>query len=249
MKTIDFSYFIERYITGEMDTTEKKWFEKELEGNESLRKEVILRKKVDRSLVNHDLISLRSKLADLEKVRRAKALSESSRKAVPIRYAAAFTGLMLLGTIMTLMLQNQGSEELFKKYYRPYEIITVSRSQNTAQGENLFSKATEFYSSGEFSRAAELFSEFLVSNPMRQDARFYQGMAEMETANYPVAIRSLTYLEAENNSLYQDKAMWYLSLCYLAMGDMDNAKKELHAISESKLNNYRSKAKKILRKL
>jgi len=249
MKTIDFSYFIERYITGEMDTTEKKWFEKELEGNEGLRKEVILRRKVDKSLVNHDLISLRSKLADLEKVRRAKAVSDGGRKSVPVRYAAVFTGLMLLGTIMTLMLQNQGSDELFKKYYNPYEIITISRSQNTAQGENLFNKATELYSRGEFSGAAELFSEFLVNNPMRQDARFFKGMAEMETENYPVAIKSLSYLEAENNGLYQDKAMWYLSLCYLAMGDLDNARTELHAISESKLNNYRSKAKKILRKL
>jgi len=41
MKTIDFSYFIERYNTGEMDTMEKKWFIKELEGNKALQKEVI----------------------------------------------------------------------------------------------------------------------------------------------------------------------------------------------------------------
>ena len=33
MKTIDFSYFIERYNAGEMNDDEKQWFRKELEGN------------------------------------------------------------------------------------------------------------------------------------------------------------------------------------------------------------------------
>ena len=37
MKTIDFSYFIERYNAGEMSESEKQWFLKELEGNEKLR--------------------------------------------------------------------------------------------------------------------------------------------------------------------------------------------------------------------
>jgi hypothetical protein len=33
MKTIDFSYFVERYNAGEMDQNERVWFKKELEGN------------------------------------------------------------------------------------------------------------------------------------------------------------------------------------------------------------------------
>ena len=38
MKTIDFSYFIERYNAGEMSDAEKLWFEKELEGDKNLQK-------------------------------------------------------------------------------------------------------------------------------------------------------------------------------------------------------------------
>ncbi len=47
MKTIDFSYFIERYNAGEMDEAEKQWFRKELRDNEKLRNEVELRSKTD----------------------------------------------------------------------------------------------------------------------------------------------------------------------------------------------------------
>ena len=54
MKTIDFSYFIERYNAGEMSEAEKQWFQKELEGNENLRKEVYLRKNTDKVLKNQE---------------------------------------------------------------------------------------------------------------------------------------------------------------------------------------------------
>ena len=58
MKTIDFSYFIERFNAGEMSEAEKQWFQKELEGNEKLRNEVSLRKRTDEILKNQNVISL-----------------------------------------------------------------------------------------------------------------------------------------------------------------------------------------------
>ena len=76
MKTIDFSYFIERYISGEMDEAEKQWFQKELKGNQKLRNEVDLRRKTDAILKNQDVINLRAKLNSIEKQRKA---------AVPVR--------------------------------------------------------------------------------------------------------------------------------------------------------------------
>ena len=69
MKTIDYSYFIEKYIAGEMEQTEKIWFEKELEGNESLQKDLLLRRKADVILERHDIVSLRNKLVSIEKAK------------------------------------------------------------------------------------------------------------------------------------------------------------------------------------
>jgi hypothetical protein len=71
MKTIDFSYFIERHIAGEMSDAEKQWFLKELDGNEKLRNEVNLRKRTDEILNNQNIMSLRSKLSEIEKNRSA----------------------------------------------------------------------------------------------------------------------------------------------------------------------------------
>jgi len=67
MKTIDFSYYIERFIAGEMSDTEKQWFLKELEANENLRHEVNLRKQTDEILKKKDVMTLRNKLSEIEK--------------------------------------------------------------------------------------------------------------------------------------------------------------------------------------
>lgn len=249
MKTIDFSYFIERYIAGEMEPTEKKWFEKELDGNENLRKEVILRKKVDQSLVNHDLISLRNKLADMEKNRRAKVQAVSGNKSAPIRYAAIFTGLLVVGTIFTMTFNNQSHDKLFSKYYQPFEIVTTSRSSSVLPEEQMFNMAAELFNNREFTEAASLFSELLKANPQRLDARFFHGMAEMEMENYPVALKSLSVVGSTKNTLYHDKAIWYLSLCYIATGDTENARSALKSIAASENNIYRAKARRILRHL
>jgi hypothetical protein len=70
MKTFDFSEYIERYNAGEMSDSQKKWFEKELEGNIILQNEVNLRKRTDEILENQNIISLRNKLSGIERRRK-----------------------------------------------------------------------------------------------------------------------------------------------------------------------------------
>ena len=50
MKTIDFSYFIERYNAGEMSDAEKEWFQKELKGMRIFGKKLFSERKLMRFL-------------------------------------------------------------------------------------------------------------------------------------------------------------------------------------------------------
>jgi tetratricopeptide (TPR) repeat protein len=233
-----------------MDQTEKRWFEKELDGNESLRKEVVLRRKVDNMMVNHDILSLRSKLADLERTRKEKAVSDNaSRRTMPIRYAAMVAGLMMIGTLLTLSLQNKSAEELFAGYYKPIVIETSARNASVQENEILLQKAEELYNSNNYSAAADCFRKFLENNPRRMDAHLYMGLSEMGNENYPSANSEFkTVLEGKAN-LFQDKARWYLSLSLLKTNDSDEAKLQLEAIANSDKSIYRKEARKILRKL
>jgi hypothetical protein len=141
MKTIDFSYFIERYNAGEMSEAEKQWFQKELEGNDKLRNEVHLRKRTDEILKNQNVISLRSKLSQIENQRKeVKQPVKKSKKTTYIRYAAVFAGLVLIGSITLFSGKNLSREKIMKQYYKAYEPPTSQRSAH-AETEADFSLA------------------------------------------------------------------------------------------------------------
>jgi hypothetical protein len=247
MKTIDFSYFIERYIASEMDQTEIKWFEKELEGNDTLQKEVMLRKKADHMMLNHDLISLRNKLAGLEKMRKEKLVESTGKKTLGIRYAAVFTGLILIGSLLMLLSRNQNPKALFDKNFSAYESTAGSRTVQVVADIH-FTRALQYYNDRDYANAEKNFGEFLKTNTENMQATLLYGVSEMETNNYPDAISSFSKIIRSEYNLYTDHAQWYLAGCYIATGKTAAAKQQLLAIKKSE-SIYRNKAARILRNL
>jgi len=247
MKTIDFSYFIERYIASEMDHTEIKWFEKELEGNDTLQKEVMLRKKADHMMLNHDLISLRNKLAGLEKMRKEKLVESTGKKALGIRYAAVFTGLILIGSLLVLVNRNQSPKALFDKNFSAYESPAASRTVQVV-ADIRFTSALKYYDGQDYDNAGKNFTEFLKTNSENMQATLLYGVSEMEIKNYPYAKSSFNKIIRSENNLYTDHARWYLALCNIATGETKVAKQQLLSIEKSE-SIYRNKARKILRNL
>src|SRR5512140_3128610 len=118
MKTIDFSYFIERYNACEMDEAEKLWFQKELDGNEKLRKEVELRKKTDAILKKQDVIGLRSKLTAIEKSRETEVYAKKRLMPGYFKYAAVLALLIAIGGLV-IFNNKQPDSDILEKYYKP----------------------------------------------------------------------------------------------------------------------------------
>jgi tetratricopeptide (TPR) repeat protein len=248
MKTIDYSYFIERYNAGEMDLVEKSWFEKELDGNESLQKELMLRKKIDNALINHDLINLRNKLAVLEKTRKEKLVEADRKKAIGIRFAAAVAGFIIIGSLIMLSRNHMSNNDtLYKNNFSAYEYQNISRS-DVLNSSPEFAKALQLYEANNYSQAATLFKEYLQSHPEDMPAQLVYGVTEMQNGNYPVAESSFRSVINDNDNLYIDNAQWNLALCYVATGQNTQAIKELNAIVNSE-SIFSKKAKKLLRQI
>jgi tetratricopeptide (TPR) repeat protein len=247
MKTIDFSNFIERYNAGEMDHIEKRWFEKELSGNDTLQNEVNFRKRVDNALIQHDLISLRNKLSVLEKNRKEKSVSSPGKKAIGIRFAAAVAALLVIGSIYILISGNNTRESLYNTNYEVYGINAASRSENGAADAE-FRSAIRMFSDLDYSGAAASLGNYLKSHPANMEARFIYGVSEMENQNFNGAISSFRKIIEHDNNLYLDKAQWYISLCYLKTGDLNETTRHLDAIINSE-SIYKVKAKRLLRKI
>ena len=121
MKTIDFSYFIERYLAGEMDDSERDWFKKEMEGNEKLQKEVEIRQRTDSILKKQDVLNLRTKLLSIEKQRDSSVKQIRHPRMAFYKYAAAIAVLLTVGTIALLSNRKIDNNAIIEKYSRAYE--------------------------------------------------------------------------------------------------------------------------------
>jgi len=247
MKTIDFSFFIERYNAGEMNEAERTWFEKELGNNIDLRKEVDIRKKTDKVLEDQAVIQLRNKLAAIESRRSVPDPVRKHPKYAVIRYAAIFIGLAIIGSLFIMMNRNMPSDEIFSKYYTSYDPAATSRSLQT--GENTdYKTAVEFYNVHDYRTAAIYFSKVIDKDPSHMESALLYGVSNLEEKNYPEAEKSFDRVMDNNGSLYQEDAEWYLALCYLKTEEKTKAVEQLTSIKKS-TSIYRKDAGKILKRI
>jgi tetratricopeptide (TPR) repeat protein len=245
MKTIDFSYFIEKYNAGEMSDSEKEWFLKELEGSEKLRNEVKLRKLADEILEKQDIISLRTKLSSIERRREADVFVRKTLKPVYMKFAAVIAGMILIGSIALFNGKNLTSDEIINLYYKAYDFPTTQRSGQSETNTD-FTRALEFYNIQEFEKAAILFNKVLESNPGDMKSVFLGGISNMGEKKYPEAKQSFVTVIHDNNNYFVEDAKWYLALCYVRTDEKEKALLQLESIRKEG-GIYSKKAKKIIR--
>ena len=247
MKTIDFSYFIERYNAGEMNDAEKQWFLRELEGNKTLREEVELRKKADDVLTKHPTLMLRNKLREIERQRAEVVPPVNRRKNFTIRYAAVISVLVLLGSLMLIPEKQQPVDELVQNIVKPYEAISASRSSEAIGNED-YKTGLEYFIIHDYSTAAGYFSKVLLKNPGDMESTLLYGVSNFEVKNYPDATNSFTKVVDNNDNLYIEDAQWYLAMCYMLTEERNDAIRQLEMIIKSK-SIYRKEARRALRGL
>jgi TolA-binding protein len=247
MKTIDFSYFIERYNAGEMSDAEKLWFGKELEGNENLRREVHMRKQTDEVLNNKNIISLRNKLSDIEKMRTARISVKNTKKPVYLKSAIIIALLVIAGSLTIFPGKNMTKDEILSRYSKEYQPPSKSRSL-TAKTDDNFTQAKEYFESHDYKNAALFFSKVVESNPKDMSATLLNGISNYEDRKYPEAKQSFGKVIDDKVSLFVDQAQWYLALCYLQTNENDKAFKLLEII-RNEGGFYSRDAKKIIRNM
>jgi tetratricopeptide (TPR) repeat protein len=247
MKTIDFSYFIERFNAGEMDDAEKEWFRKELNNNEKLRKEVDLRRRTDTILKNQDVMNLRNKLNAIEKKRSVPLPAKKPGRRINIRYAAAIAGVVIIGSIALLSDRQLSSDEIIDRFYKPYEAESSLRSVELVKNQD-YKLALEYYNINDYRNAAIYFEKVIENEPGNMHSTLLNGISNFEIQNYPEAEGSFSKVIDDNNNYYIDHAQWYLALCYIKTDEKLKAVDQL-AIIEKSRTIYRKDAKRILRSL
>jgi tetratricopeptide (TPR) repeat protein len=247
MKTIDFSYFIERYNAGEMSDAEKLWFDKELEGNDQLQEEVNLRKRTDVILNNKDIISLRNKLSGIEKMRTESNHVRKSKRPVYVKSSIILAVIVLTVGLAIFPGKNLNNDEILSRYYKEYTPTAGQRSIETVKNEN-FTQALEYFETHDYRNAALYFNKVIESNPKDMSATLLHGISNFEESKYREAKQSFGKVIDDNRNLYIDQAQWYLALCYLRTDEKERAVKLMEIIGNEG-GFYARDAKKILRNM
>jgi len=247
MKTKDFSYFIERYNSLEMSESERQWFLMEMEGNEQLKKEVYLRRQTDDILKKQDIMSLRSKLSEIDRNRLEKKKSRTLSRMMILRYAALFAGVVVVTSLILFTGQTLTSEEIVSQFYKSYEAPSAQRSA-TSEANPDYILGLKYYNNKDYSKAASQFAKVLERNPNDMQTHMLSGVSNMEEKQYNEAKISFTTVIDDNNNLFIESARWYLALCYVKTEDKERASQLLVSIKDDG-GLYSKDAKKVLRKL
>lgn len=247
MKKEDFSYFIERYIAGEMSDSEKVWFEKELNGNSILNEELKLRKRTDEVLNKQDIISLRNKLSLIESGRREKG--RVLRPQIKFYYgiAASIAVLAIIGSIIVTSNRNLTTGEIIERYSSEYVPTSGQRSAGSEMND-LFSRGLEYFQNHDYKNAAMFFSQVVENEPKDMYATLLNGISDYEESKYNDAKKSFGIVIEDNKNLYIDQAQWYLALCYLQTDEKEKAGSLLRIIIDEN-GSYANQSRKILKKI
>ncbi|MBN2212623.1 MAG: hypothetical protein JW723_00135 [Bacteroidales bacterium] len=245
---INYPEFIERYLDGEMTGQELIWFEKELDSNEWLQKELRLRKKVNQAIQDEDYLKFSNELEDAYASYMNESNNASGGKRKIIVAGSVFaTVLVAVILILSLTGKQYTNEQLFQRYYNPYESHITFRSADNDINTDLV-LAMQFYENKNYNEALKLFESILQADPTRIGLNFYSGISQMEIKEYDQAGKSFNKVVEDRYNMYFEQAEWYLSLCYIITNQNDKAARLLEKI-KSDHGFYHKEARKLLRKL
>lgn len=249
MKTnFKYSASVEQYLSNEMVQAERELFERDISSNPELSQELKLSRTIDAALKQDDIIDLRQKLLA------AYRENQKEQHEVPVirlhvkRFWYAAASLILLAALGSSLFfglpGSNSNERLFKQYYSPENLVTVTRS-----GDANIVEAVMKFQEKDYSVAAKLFKQILANDQSNFAGWFYYGISSIETENYDQAEQAFKTIIADNQNLYIEHAEWYLGLCYLKSDQTEKARVQLSKIAVDPDNIHRKDARHLLDKL
>jgi len=247
---LDYTFYIERYLDGEMLKDEKLWFTRELKGNPSLKKELELRKKLNDAIRETDVIDFREQLQGVFETSQVETMGKTRTFRLNRKIAVALPAFIIAvagGLFLLLSDRNMDHREIYEAYFSPAEPgLTYRSEENPADLE--LRTAMQNYENGKYEQALRGFENVLRSDSTRIGLNLYSGISQMEIRRYKDAHASFSKIVDNHYILYIEQAEWYLAFCYLMTDDREKAEEQFGMIAEQK-GYYHRQARKILKKI
>jgi tetratricopeptide (TPR) repeat protein len=247
---MNYSRYVDRYLEGVMKNAELLWFEKELDGNKELQREIEMQKKLNSVILDKDSIELQNQLNNIHK-RVYGSIIPSFQVSKPARNILITSVCILLAAVFSYVILNKNlnntSEKLYARYYKPADISMSFRSSGNVLNNDLRS-AMSLYDSKKYNAAINLFEKILNEDASRVGLNLYSGISYMEIKQYAEANARFKKVIDQKSNAFVESATWYLGLCYLKTNEKEKARKVFAGIAGAG-GYYKNDARHILKSL
>lgn len=246
MNTDDTITLVEKYFDNELTDSEAALFRDRLETDPSFRSLVEQEKILIQTIRHQGLVSDLAYLKTVEKtIGRGKSAKILTFK--PWYYAAAAVVVLTLIAFWWLSVPSESPDKLFEAYFKPYpNVFEPTVRSSDAPADVRRAEAFVAYEQGDYQKAVALFTP-LVNEKPEPGILLLLGNANLMLGKTDEAERNFTTLNKDFDEL-DLQAKWYLSLCYLKSGDVENARTILRELGETEIS-YAAKAKELLEKV
>jgi tetratricopeptide (TPR) repeat protein len=239
---------IERYLQGDLKGQEIKEFEDSLDQDMDLFREYQLRKDIEDALKEDDVMELRTQMQEVMSQKTPNPAYWLKRKAViAVAAGTLMLGLGSMGYYYHQQTAVPTTDQIFQKYYQPYEATITVRSGAENEVNGMITSALEKYKQQDYASALHLFQQILEK---KEDvaASLYSGISYMEIKKYQKANKSFDNVIEDKDNLFLHQAKWYMSMCHIKLNNKEKALAILEELSEES-DYYKDKAEEVTRKL
>lgn len=237
METKDIEIF-EKYIIGELNDDELKWFNSELNSNPEFARNFAIYQDINKVLANKKYSNFRLLMKEAHNENFGK---KARKKIFLYRFSAAAASLLILiTTSYYIWFANDNlsrKDEIFSTYYSE---MTVLQSSN----DNSYIEAVIAYKSKNFKDAELLFTQLCKSDTSNSLYKFNIAMAYLAAENYTVAEKLLLELHNPENEYIDDNSQWFLGVIYYKTKNYKKAKTLFKQIADKK-EHFKSEDAKI----
>jgi tetratricopeptide (TPR) repeat protein len=238
----DIYTLIERYLAGELNPDENKAIEDRIKSDPDFAEKVALFRSLSENLKSRfsgeqDEQRLRESLQAISKAE----LTKKSGKVISLQWYhwAAAASIAILGVFW--FYTTTPTLPHYSQYAFHGSLSLAERGD-----DSLVHKAEGAFNSAKYEQAVPLFNQLLEAEPDNTELQLYKGVSLLELDRYKEA-ESIFQAIKESNTVYRDRAIWYLALSALKQKDYDKCKAFLDQLSPDSEDH--GKAEEILKRL
>ncbi|HRO44768.1 hypothetical protein [Agriterribacter sp.] len=214
---------IEAYLLDTMNASERFQFEAAMVGDEQLRNEVDLQRKL--------VAAVQTAIFDDKTVQHIPAAENT----VPIRkislkwwYAAAAVLLVASATWYYQSISVTPGK-LFTGYFHADPGLPVAMSSTSEYG---FYDGMVSYKEGDYNKAIEIWTGLKEKGLLTDTLQYYIGVASLNKNDFEGAVQHLLPVAENKAGEWQQKAAWYLALAYVKTNNITEAMKWLQQLED-----------------